>query len=125
MCWNTHTLQNLVILGGDVITPQEKHTYDNWYYNISHSLTIEENVQASIDLTRSYIGAYVRKNGNNYLFVVSPDQTAVWSMSKSPARNRSLSASAASQQKNEPAFLFPKSLYILLQNSSEIFFKFF
>ena len=51
--------------------PQEKHTYDNWYYNISHSLTIEKNVQASIDLTRSYIGAYVRKNGNNYLFVVS------------------------------------------------------
>ena len=63
--------ENLVILGGDVITPQEKHTYDNWYYNISHSLTIEKNVQASIDLTRSYIGAYVRKNGNNYLFVVS------------------------------------------------------
>ena len=63
--------ENLVILGGDVIMPQEKHTYDNWYYNISHSLTIEENVQASIDLTRSYIGAYVRKNGNNYLFVVS------------------------------------------------------
>lgn len=63
--------ENLVILGGDVITPQEKHTYDNWYYNISHSLTIEENVQASIDLTRSYIDAYVRKNGNNYLFVVS------------------------------------------------------
>ena len=44
--------ENLVILGGDVITPQK-------------------NVQASIDLTRSYIGAYVRKNGNNYLFVVS------------------------------------------------------
>lgn len=63
--------ENLVILGGDVITPQEKHTYDNWYYNISHSLTIEKNVQAGIDLTRSYIGAYVRKNGNNYLFVVS------------------------------------------------------
>ncbi len=46
-------------------------------------------------------------------------------MSKSPARNRSLSASAASQQKNEPAFLFPKSLYILLQNSSEKIFKIF
>ena len=46
-------------------------------------------------------------------------------MSKSPARNRSLSASAASQQKNEPAFLFLKSLYVLLQNSSEKFFKFF
>ena len=116
--------ENLVILGGDVITPQEKHTYDNWYYNISHSLTIEKNVQASIDLTRSYIGAYVRKNGNNYLFVVSLTDCCL-SMSKSPARNRSLSASAASQQKNEPAFLFPKSLYILLQNSSEKFFKFF
>jgi hypothetical protein len=46
-------------------------------------------------------------------------------MSKSPARNRSLSASAASQQKTELAFLFPKSFYILLQNSSEKFFKFF
>ena len=26
---------------------------------------------------------------------------------------------------NEPTFLFPKSLYILLQNSSEKYFKFF
>ena len=116
--------ENLVILGGDVITPQEKHTYDNWYYNISHSLTIEKNVQASIDLTRSYIGAYVRKNGNNYLFVVS--LTRLLFVNEQIACTEPLpSASAASQQKNEPAFLFPKSLYILLQNSSEKFFKFF
>lgn len=116
--------ENLVILGGDVITPQEKHTYDNWYYNISHSLTIEKNVQASIDLTRSYIGAYVRKNGNNYLFVVSLTRL-LFVNEQIACTEPPLSASAASQQKNEPAFLFLKSLYVLLQNSSEKFFKFF
>lgn len=55
---------NLVILGGDVITPLDEYTCDNWYYDISYSQTIKENIQSSITQTQQYINAYIQRNGD-------------------------------------------------------------
>ena len=52
--------QKWIILGGDVLTEAQKHTYDNWYYEINSQHSLDCNVKDSIDKCEQYISDYVR-----------------------------------------------------------------
>ena len=62
--------ENLVILGGDVVTLQGVYTYDNWYYEVSNLQSVKTAVHGSIATARKYVHDYVQKNGNEFLFVL-------------------------------------------------------
>lgn len=62
--------ENLVILGGDVVTLQGVYTYDNWYYEVANLQSAETAVHESIATARKYVNDYVQRNGNEFLFVL-------------------------------------------------------
>ncbi len=62
--------ENLVILGGDVVTLQGVYAYDNWYYEVSNLQSVKTAVHGSIATARKYVHDYVQKNGNEFLFVL-------------------------------------------------------
>ena len=59
-----------VILGGDVLNDKKEYTYDNWYYNYDHTLTLADNVNNSIVKAKEYISNYIALNGLNYYIVL-------------------------------------------------------
>ena len=64
-------LQNRwIILGGDVLTLECKHTYSNWYYNPDPQKSLEYNVRCSVEICSMYTRQYVAKNNGNYLFTI-------------------------------------------------------
>lgn len=60
-----------IILGGDVLTPEQKCTCDNWYYEPDRQFSLEENTARSIQKCSEYISDYVRSNGDSFLFVLT------------------------------------------------------
>ena len=64
------SLNHWIALGGDVLTPELKHTYDNWYYQPNPHMLLAENVANSIQKASSYIADYSRRNGKDYLYVI-------------------------------------------------------
>ncbi len=64
---------NWIILGGDVLNREGKHTYDNWFYEPDPTKTLEYNVMLSIQETEQYIGELEKKNGKvfQYVFVIT------------------------------------------------------
>ena len=58
-----------IILGGDVVTCDLKHTYDNWYYEPIRDLPLFENTKQSIAKSDQYISEYREKNGDKYLYI--------------------------------------------------------
>lgn len=64
-------LQNgWIILGGDALTLECKHTYDNWYYNPDPYKSLEHNVKHSIAMCSQYTSQYITRNGDRFLFTV-------------------------------------------------------
>ena len=60
-----------IILGGDVLTLECKHTYDNWYYSVDPQTSLADNVKCSIEKCRQYIDHYIYTNGEDFLFTIS------------------------------------------------------
>lgn len=66
---------NGVILGGDVISPEMKSTYDSWYYQPtwktgdSYVSSLRKNTEESIRCAEEYIKRYVDTHGDQYLFI--------------------------------------------------------
>lgn len=58
-----------IILGGDVLTYSGNYTYDNWYYNPKHSLSVTQNMHQSIAVCLNYVTNYTNRNGSNFLFL--------------------------------------------------------
>lgn len=69
-------LTNSVILGGDIITQEFKHTGDNWFYqpvrlqNAEFSVSLQYNTEKSIKQATEYMDMYVKRHGKAYLFVL-------------------------------------------------------
>lgn len=77
--WPTESLSHLldvvlqnrwIILGGDVLTSECEHTYDNWYYNPDPKRSLEYNVKCSVEKCAMYTRQYITKNNGDYLFRV-------------------------------------------------------
>ena len=60
---------NRIILGGDILNICGEYTYDNWYYNLDHSVSVEVNVERSGAKCLQYINNYMQKYGNQFLVV--------------------------------------------------------
>ena len=60
---------NWIILGGDVLTKSQRHTYDNWYFEVNTQCSLKYNVKASIDQCAQYVSEYIKAHGNDFLFV--------------------------------------------------------
>lgn len=63
---------NKIVLGGDILTKNLKHTYDSWYYNVESNQLPKFSIDNSIKMASDYIAEYVRVNGNAFyvIFVV-------------------------------------------------------
>lgn len=61
---------NWVILGGDVLNLEGKHTYDNWFYNPDWTKSIEYNVAQGILKTEQYIKLLEERNGKKFRYVL-------------------------------------------------------
>lgn len=61
---------NQIVLGGDIIDAQKNYTYDNWFYNYNHLVSVWENVNTSINLALDYTAEYLKRNGDNYYVVL-------------------------------------------------------
>ena len=70
---NDLSQDRIKVLGGDVLTKTKKetfiHTGDNWNYEENNSI----DNKGSIDYAINYIKNYVKKNGEDYFFVVCED----------------------------------------------------
>lgn len=62
---------NWIILGGEVITKNHKHTWDGWSYNPPWNFPLTKNVANSIEKSTSYINTYIQENGDNFLFILT------------------------------------------------------
>ncbi len=65
---------NIIILGGDIITKEMRYTYSNWYYNSKEDGSRMEKVLNSNKAMVDYITSFVERNGTDYLFVIVTDQ---------------------------------------------------
>lgn len=61
---------NIVILGGDILSHDMAYTLDNWYYIPQHDMTKRENSLSSYELALEYINSYVLRNGDNFYVVI-------------------------------------------------------
>ena len=59
-----------IVLGGDVLTSDEKYTYDNWYYAPEVNTDILENVKQSIDHCMNYVHTYETVHEEKYLYSI-------------------------------------------------------
>ena len=66
-----------IILGGDVLTPKLKPTYDNWFYEPDKKRSLVWNAKQSIEESMRYISAYVKRNGENFWFVFTISNTYI------------------------------------------------
>ena len=57
-----------IFLGGDVLTPELKYTYDNWYYSPDANISLSANVKQSIEKCKRYISEYGKRNGDDFLY---------------------------------------------------------
>lgn len=71
--WDTALQNRWIILGGDILTPELKYTYDNWFYDPKVDISLFENVKQSIAKSEQYITNYRNINGDNFMvvFVIS------------------------------------------------------
>lgn len=60
---------NRIILGGDILTVCGEYTYDNWYYNQDHDVSMKTNVEQSAAKSLQYINNYIKRNGKQFLVV--------------------------------------------------------
>lgn len=66
-----------IVLGGDVLTMEQNHTYDNWYFNPNPQIPLEDNVKASVVECLQYISQYINRNGKNFLFTFTIADTYI------------------------------------------------
>lgn len=60
-----------VILGGDVLTLADKHTYDNWYYEPNETIPWPNLVAQSCEHTLQYIGQLDQPDKKHYILVLT------------------------------------------------------
>ena len=61
--------QNIVILGGDILTHDMKYTYDSWHYNVNGRQDWNSDVECSNRVAFDYLSRYINKNGNKFCVV--------------------------------------------------------
>ena len=59
-----------VVLGGDILTKELLHNYDNWYYNLDTDQNFQDNIQHSIQRGLDYITNYIARNGTAFYVVL-------------------------------------------------------
>lgn len=78
-----------IILGGDVLTSELKHTYDSWYYLPDANISLTANVKQSVEKCKRYISEYGKRNGEDFLYAFTISNSFVegkWS-GKQPFSN--------------------------------------
>lgn len=66
-----------IVLGGDVVTPSGKYTYDSWFYDPIWRDSLEVNVSQSVSSCLEYVSNYVKENGEAFYFTFSISDTHV------------------------------------------------
>lgn len=67
--------KHYVILGGDVVTLEMQYTNDSWFYqpvwkcSDNYISALQGNIEESISYANEYINSYIRKHGENFLFL--------------------------------------------------------
>lgn len=61
--------KNKIVLGGDILTVNLEHNYDNWYYNTTSIQDHKFNVECSIKLATEYLSNYIQINGNAFYVI--------------------------------------------------------
>ena len=64
------SVQQEIVLGGDILHRDRSYTYANWYYNPDPSLSVAENSQKSCSTAMDYLEKYAQKCGNDYLVII-------------------------------------------------------
>ena len=64
------SVNNKVVLGGDVLYSNTEYTYDSWYYNIDDTHSFLVNAKNSIEKASEYISNYIAANGSDYYVVL-------------------------------------------------------
>ena len=59
-----------IILGGDVLNPDQSYTYENWYYNPNPRKSLGENIVIAAQICSNYVADYSSKYGDEYLYVL-------------------------------------------------------
>ena len=65
---------NLVIVGGDILTNCLEYTNDNWYYEPKAELERSRNVKGGLDRSCEYVTWYRQKFGNDFLVLIVVDR---------------------------------------------------
>lgn len=65
---------DLVIVGGDILTDCAEYTNDNWYYNPNPNFERSQNVKYGLERSCEYITWYREKFGNDFLVLIVVDQ---------------------------------------------------
>lgn len=63
-------LNQVIVLGGDVLDSNLKYTRDNWYYEPNKQLTVKDNSVQSCNHMKDYINKYTANNGNDFYVIV-------------------------------------------------------
>ena len=71
-----------IILGGDVLDANDRHTYLNWYYQPQESITRVENITQSCQAAKRYIQEMAEARSRHYVVVLDdaldPGVAVVW-----------------------------------------------
>ena len=71
-----------IILGGDVLDANDRHTYLNWYYQPQESITRVENITQSCQAAKRYIQRLAEARSRHYVVVLDdaldPGVAVVW-----------------------------------------------
>ena len=71
-----------IILGGDVLDANDRHTYLNWYYQPQESITRVENITQSCQAAMRYIQEMAEARSRHYVVVLDdaldPGVAVVW-----------------------------------------------
>ena len=58
-----------IVLGGDILTENFEHSYDNWYYNTKTDQSMQINIYCSIKHANDYLSNYIKSNGTSFYIV--------------------------------------------------------
>ncbi len=59
-----------IVLGGDVLDVNDRHTYLNWYYQPQESITRVENITQSCQAAQRYIRQLTEARSRHYVIVL-------------------------------------------------------
>ena len=63
-------LNQVIVLGGDILDANLQYTLDNWYYEPDKSISRKVNSLQSCNCMKKYIERYIERNGSDFYAII-------------------------------------------------------